>query len=103
MHRTAHTLVETGLTSKNLRKSTVKNETDSKLLSVVAGTELLGSTKRRTAEEALHNLHKLLIVKLFNTRKSLSENLGVASVRTEGKVVLVEQISLTYASGFLTD
>ena len=103
VHGAAHTQMEAGLTSEDLRQCTVQDEADSQILGVLVATDLLGSTQALAFQEVLHNIHQLLVGHLVDGGQSLSQNFGVAAVRTECEVVLVQQVCLTDASCFLAD
>ena len=94
--------MEAVFTGKDLGDGAVEQEADGQLLDIVGVGELLDGCKSLAAEEAFHGLHQFLIGELIDAAEALGEDLGVASVRTEGNVVLVQQIRFADAGGFLT-
>ena len=101
VHGAAHAVMEAVFTGKDLGDGAIEQEADGQLLDVAGVGKLLDSCEGLAAEEAFHGLHQLFVGELVDAAEALGQDLGVASVRTEGDVVLVQQICFADAGGLL--
>ena len=103
MHGTAKSLMKTIFTGKQLCQSAVYQELNCQLLYISLGlADRLDSLQRLAVKEVLHNVEKLLVLQLLDTGQTLCQNLAVASVASEGEILLAKQISLAYGSSLLS-
>ena len=106
VHRAAETAVEACGTCEDLCTCTVEKEVDSEILDVALLFSVLtgfNNGEDISAEEFLHNIVKLVVVKLMDRGKTLCKDLTVGTVGAEGEVVDIEAVSLTYCRCLLTD
>ena len=100
MHRSAQTLVETGRAGENLGDGTVDQEADTELFGR-ALEAFAGNGNGCTAPELVHDFLQLLVGEDFDGTQALGEDLTVAAVAAEDKVVRVQVVGHTHSGGFL--
>ena len=103
VHGAAHAVMEAVFTGEDLSNGAVEQEADGQLLDVGGIGELLDGCQGLAAEEAFHGLHQFFVRKLVDAAESLGEDLGMASVGTEGDVVLRQKVRFADAGSFLTE
>ena len=101
MHGAAHAVMEAVFTGKDLGNGAVEQEANGKFLDIAGIGKLLDSCEGLAAEEAFHGLHQFFVRKLVDAAESLGEDLGMASVGTEGDVILIQQICFADTGSFL--
>ena len=103
VHGAAQSHVETIFTGKQLSQSSVYQEFDCQLFYIsLCFAGCLDGLERLASKEILHDVEKLLVLQLLDTGKTLRQNLAVASVASEGEILLAKQISLAYGSSLLS-
>ena len=103
VHGAAHAVMEAVFTGKDLGNGAVEQEANGKFLDIAGIGKLLDSCEGLAAEEAFHGLHQFFVRKLVDAAESLGEDLGMASVGTEGDVVLRQKVRFADAGSFLTE
>ena len=101
VHGAAHTVVEAVFTGEDLGQSAVDHKADGQLLGVLHAAQLLHRPEGAAAQEALHDLHQLLVGELLNAAQALGQNLTVAAVAAKVEVVAVQQVGLAHGGGLL--
>ena len=103
MHGAAESSGEAVVLCEQLAGQTVHKEVAGKLFNVVGVVVLFDDFIVFAVVELLHDFDELFVGKLLYGRKTLCDNLMVASVGTEDEVVDVEGVGLSYCGCFLTD
>ena len=101
VHGTAQASVEACLPGKNLCQCSVEDEILRQILHSVVG-DFFCHPKGVSSKEFLHDFFQLLLVQLGHCRVALCQNLAVASVGTEDKVVNVQVHALTDSGRLLS-
>ena len=103
VHGAAHAVMEAVFTGKDLGDGAIEQEADGQLLDVGGIGELLDGCQGLAAEEVFHGAHEFFIGELVDAAQALGEDLGMASVGTEGDVVLRQKVRFADAGSFLTE
>ena len=96
MHGTAQSLVETILPCEQLCQGAVYDKLNSQLFYIALRlAHALHGLQGLSVKEILHIIQKLFVIQFLDAGQTLRQNLAVASVASEGKVLFAQQISLS--------